>query len=67
MALHAKRELELETLNAASKACSECWSVGGSWPLGPGPHDVVRQIAVKLKRVLDENGRTYQGERIYAP
>lgn len=66
--LHAKDELELETLNAASKACSEVWSVANSfWALAPGAQDVVRKIAVKLKRILDENGRTYRGERIYTP
>ncbi|KAI0306988.1 hypothetical protein B0F90DRAFT_1922812 [Multifurca ochricompacta] len=30
-ALHARGELELETVNAASKACSECWTVAGNW------------------------------------
>ena len=29
--LHARNELELETVSAASKACSECWTVAGAW------------------------------------
>ncbi len=31
VALHQRDELELETLSAASKACSECWSISGSY------------------------------------
>ncbi|KAI0081790.1 hypothetical protein K474DRAFT_1694834 [Panus rudis PR-1116 ss-1] len=30
-ALHARGELQLETINEASKACSECWGVAGGW------------------------------------
>ena len=67
VALHARGELELETLNAASKACSESWSVSGSWGGLDGARDVVREVAIKLKRLLDENGRTYKGGRVYAP
>jgi len=67
VALHAKEELELETVDAASKACSECWSVGGSWRGLEECQEVVKKTALKLKRLLDENGRTYRGERVYAP
>ncbi|KAJ8086629.1 hypothetical protein AAF712_001984 [Marasmius tenuissimus] len=66
-ALHAKDQLELETINVASKACSECWSVGGSWRGLEAGRDCIRKLAPKLKRLLDENGRTYKGERVYAP
>lgn len=31
VALHKRGELDLETVNDASRACSECWSVSGSW------------------------------------
>ncbi|KAF9646004.1 hypothetical protein BDM02DRAFT_3189196 [Thelephora ganbajun] len=31
VALHRRGQLELSTVNAASKACSECWNVAGSW------------------------------------
>ncbi|KAK7049519.1 hypothetical protein VNI00_005550 [Paramarasmius palmivorus] len=67
VALHAQGQLELETINAASKACSECWSVAGAWRGLEGCRDGVRKLAPKLKRLLDENGRTYRGERVYAP
>lgn len=67
VALHAREELELETVNTASKACSECWSVGGSWKGLEECREVVRKVAVKLQRLLDEGGRTYRGERVYAP
>ncbi|KAG7096954.1 hypothetical protein E1B28_004351 [Marasmius oreades] len=67
VALHAKDQLELETINAASKACSECWTVGGAWRGLEVCRDGVRKLAPKLKRLLDENGRTYRGERVYAP
>jgi len=67
VALHSKGELDLESLNAASKACSECWTVAGSWRTLEPAKDCVRRVAGKLKRLLDENGRTYQGHRVYAP
>lgn len=67
VALHHRGELELDTVSAASKACSECWTVAGNWrELGDAKEDV-RAIAVRLKGVLDENGRTYGGERVYVP
>lgn len=68
VALHARGELELETVNEASKACSECWqSVAGSWRELDKCRDGVRAVAAKLKKLLDENGRTYHGEQVYAP
>ncbi|KAF5389051.1 hypothetical protein D9757_004892 [Collybiopsis confluens] len=67
IALHKKEELDIETMNAASKACSECWSVSGAWRGLEGCRDGVRKVARKLKTLLDENGRTYQGQRVYAP
>ncbi|KAI0254893.1 hypothetical protein BJV78DRAFT_1273913 [Lactifluus subvellereus] len=66
-ALHARGELELETVNAASKACSECWTVAGNWRGLEECREGVRRVAVRLKRLLDENGRTYGGERVYVP
>ncbi|KAF9075805.1 hypothetical protein BDP27DRAFT_1314521 [Rhodocollybia butyracea] len=67
VALHARSELDLETMNAASKACSECWSVAGAWRGLEECRDGVKKVAVRLKKLLDENGRTYGGERVYAP
>ncbi|KAF7433468.1 hypothetical protein PC9H_005420 [Pleurotus ostreatus] len=66
-ALHARGELELETMNIASKACSECWSIGGCWKGLEEARDCVKEVATRLKKLLDENGKTYKGERIYAP
>jgi hypothetical protein len=66
-ALHKQDKLELETVNAASKACSECWSVASSWRGLEASKDGVRSIAGKLKLLLDGNGKTYRGERVYAP
>ncbi|KAF5370115.1 hypothetical protein D9758_001042 [Tetrapyrgos nigripes] len=67
VALHAKNELEIETMNAASRACSECWSVAGCWRGLEECREGVKKVALKLQRLLDENGRTYKGERVYAP
>ncbi|KAI0337554.1 hypothetical protein BDW22DRAFT_1403007 [Trametopsis cervina] len=67
VALNARGELQVETVSAASKACSECWSVAGTWREVEISREGVRDIAKRLKSILDENGRTYNGERIYVP
>ncbi|KAJ3802739.1 hypothetical protein GGU11DRAFT_813190 [Lentinula aff. detonsa] len=67
VALHSRSELDIETMNVASKACSECWSVAGAWRGLEECRDGVKKAAGKLKKLLDENGRTYRGERVYAP
>ena len=67
VALHNRNELELETVNEASKACSECWNVSGSWRGLESGRDTVREVAGKLKSPLDPNGRTFQGQPIYTP
>lgn len=67
VALHKRGELELETVNTASQACSECWSTAGSIRGLEDCRDDVREIAAKLKTLLDPNGRTYGGNRVYAP
>jgi ribosomal protein S14 len=59
--------LEAETVSSASKACSECWSVAGTWRGFEECREGVREVAGKLKKILDETGRTYKGERVYAP
>jgi hypothetical protein len=66
-ALHSRGELELETINAASRACSECWTVAGNWRGLEGGRECVRKVALQLKSLLDENGRTYRGEAVYVP
>jgi len=68
--LHDANELHLDTLNEASKACSECWMVAASWPagmLGEQRRDVVRKIAAKLRSILDPNRTTYRGGLVYVP
>lgn len=67
IALHKRGELELETVNVASKACSECWSISGSWHGLEECKETIREIAGKLKTLLDPNGRTFQGHPIYTP
>lgn len=66
-ALHARGELELDTVNSASKACSECWMAASSWRELDECRESVRKVAIRLKRLLDENGRTFGGEDVYVP
>lgn len=61
MVLHTRNELELETVSAASKACSECWTAAGNWPGLNECRNRVRDMGGKLKKVLDSNERTYRG------
>lgn len=65
VALHARNELELETFNVASKACSECWGAAGMWRGLEDCRNGVRTVAEKLKDMLDPNGRTYKGKSIH--
>ncbi|KAF9485338.1 hypothetical protein BDN70DRAFT_871358 [Pholiota conissans] len=65
--LHRRDELELETINAASRACSECWTAAANWRGLDQCRSHVRDIGGKLKKVLDANERTYRGQRVYAP
>jgi hypothetical protein len=67
VALHGVGELEFETVNQASRACSECWTVAGSWRGLDEARETVRGVATKLKKLLDENGKTYKGEKVYTP
>lgn len=66
--LHSRGELELETVNEASKACSECWSIAGTWRGMEDCRQGVKEVAAKLKKLLDEpHRRTYKGCKVYAP
>jgi len=65
--LHRRGQLELSTVNAASKACSECWSVAGSWRNMEEVRQCVKIVARKLQDLLDENGSTFGGNRVYTP
>ncbi|KAF8529029.1 hypothetical protein BU17DRAFT_37396 [Hysterangium stoloniferum] len=68
LALHKKEQLETNTISEASKACSECWSVVGSYSGLPSEsREVVRRIGSRLKTILDKDGFRYRGERMYAP
>jgi len=59
--LHTRNELELETVSAASKACSECWTAAGNWPNLNECRNRIRDIGGRLKKILDSNERTYRG------
>ncbi|KAF8138263.1 hypothetical protein EV363DRAFT_1393753 [Boletus edulis] len=66
--LHHRGELELDTFNEASKACSECWSVAATWRGMEDCRQGVKEVAGKLKKLLDEpNRRTYKGHKVYTP
>ncbi|PCH41009.1 hypothetical protein WOLCODRAFT_137130 [Wolfiporia cocos MD-104 SS10] len=67
VALHSRGELEVETVNEASKACSECWTVAGMWREMEYGRESVKGVAARLKGLLDENGKTYRGGRVYVP
>lgn len=67
IAIHKRGELELDTVNEASKACAECWVIAKNWRGLDECRENVREIAGKLKTLLDENGRTFQGHPVYAP
>lgn len=62
LALHARGSLEFETLNTASRACSECWSVAMAWRGLDECLDVIKRVAIRLKPLLDTNGRDYKGK-----
>lgn len=59
--LHLRDDLQLETVNAASRACSECWTVAANWRGLDQCRSHVRELGGKLKGILDTNGRTYRG------
>jgi hypothetical protein len=59
--LDKRDELEIETLSAASRACSECWIAAGSWAGLIECRSRVEELAKKLKDILDDNKRTYRG------
>ncbi|KAH8830926.1 hypothetical protein DL96DRAFT_1594842 [Flagelloscypha sp. PMI_526] len=66
VALDAKDDLELETLDAASRACHECWQLGTNYGLAESRNGV-RKVATKLKSILDESGRSYRGQAVWVP
>ena len=58
--------LEIETVNEASRACSEAWTISGSWRGLDGARGVVSAIAGKLKDgILDSDGLSYKGQPVY--
>lgn len=48
-------------------ALSECWSVSASYKGLEGGRDGVREIATRLKKILDEDGVRYKGQAVYVP
>src|SRR5258708_23282049 len=57
-ALHSRGELELETISAASKACSECWTVAGNLRGVEGSKARAGRAAGLLQTLLEYHGRT---------
>lgn len=53
-------------MSEASKACSECWTAAGAWKGMEDCRVGVRTIAGKLRKLLDEGGRTYRGMCVYS-
>ncbi|KAG8747526.1 hypothetical protein FRC10_000662 [Ceratobasidium sp. 414] len=67
LALHARDQLELATVNAASQSCSECWTMTCSFNGLEEARAGVRSIAARLQSILDPNGIEYKGETVYVP
>ncbi|KAG9127590.1 hypothetical protein FRC07_011908 [Ceratobasidium sp. 392] len=67
LALHAREQLELATLDTASQSCSECWTMTCSFSGLEEARSGVRSIAARLQSVLDPNGIEYRGEKVYVP
>ncbi|CAE6523056.1 unnamed protein product [Rhizoctonia solani] len=65
--LHKRNELQLETLNCASQACSECWTMTCAFQGLQEARTGVRSIAARLQSILDPNGIEYKGEKVYVP
>jgi hypothetical protein len=42
-----------------------CWGIAVSYKGMTYAKEGVRAVALKLKRLLDENGQTYHGQKIY--
>jgi len=68
IALHRKSELEIETLNEASRACAEAWSICDSWRGFDSGRNVIGNISTRLREnVLDADGVSYKGQEVYVP
>ncbi|KAH7343826.1 hypothetical protein B0J17DRAFT_713983 [Rhizoctonia solani] len=67
LVLHKREELQLETLNCASQACSECWTMTCAFQGLQDARAGVRSIAARLQSILDPNGIEYKGEKVYVP
>lgn len=59
--LDKRNELELETINTASKVCSECWSTSGNWRELAPCRERIKDLGGKLRGLLDANKKTYRG------
>lgn len=67
LVLHARDQLELDTINIASQSCSECWTMTCSFHGLEDARTGVRSIAARLRSILDANGVEYKGEKVYVP
>lgn len=64
-ALHMRGELEVATMSEASKACSECWTVAGTFKGLENSRPLIRTIALRLRTLVPDG--TYAGLPIYTP
>lgn len=67
IALHKKAQLEAATVSAASRACSECWSVADTWQHMENVRNCIGAVAKKLHGLLDKDRKSYQGTEVYTP
>ncbi|EJU06402.1 hypothetical protein DACRYDRAFT_19572 [Dacryopinax primogenitus] len=66
LALHAQDQLEWDTMNAASRALAECWSISLCWNGMEAAKGVVQSAGGRLKAVLDKDDPTrYKGRLLY--
>ncbi|KZO98185.1 hypothetical protein CALVIDRAFT_479224 [Calocera viscosa TUFC12733] len=66
LALHTRNQLEWETMNAASRALAECWSICLCWTGMELAKGAVQGAGGKLKAVLDRDDPTrYKGRPLY--
>jgi len=65
--LHRREQLDVATLNVATRACSECWTAAGNWRDLEDCRSCIREAAGKLRGILDPNSRTYRGMTVLFP
>jgi len=66
VALHAKDQLEFETIDEAARALAQCWSITLGWTGMDYAQVSVQQVGEKLTSVLDIDDRSrYKGRVVW--